>query len=105
MPRLKGRFSPNNSKWKVNEFKYGEQGITKSGAQGHYIPNKTWLKASRTLGKTLFGNCRLYVRIERIEQSSSCSDEAGFGQIRRSDSPQLPFQRKRRRSPARKRRH
>src|SRR6266536_143498 len=40
-------------KWNVNEFEYGESGITQSQASGQYITRKAWFKASLTLLKAI----------------------------------------------------
>src|SRR5436309_9159256 len=55
-------------KWRVKEFEYGEQGITKSQAEGQYITNKTWLKASRTLGKALSETADLTSALSKLTE-------------------------------------
>ena len=55
-------------KWRVKEFEYGEQGITKSQAEGQYITNKTWLKASITLGKALSETADLTSALSKLTE-------------------------------------
>ena len=40
-------------KWKLNEFEYGESGITKSQATGQYVTEIAWWKAFIALGKAV----------------------------------------------------